>query len=273
MSFSSEFRLPSKFFLYDEPSTGNFKLNEIADYIEERTGLKVEPREGFLQHNKPENADELAKRFASCKVRNIEKWEEHEPLYGEVNIEKRLITDPKFRLPGILYEGMKLQRIFQSLIPQDERSIGNLHLVFTNRLFTTFDDDDRRFHARVILCGYPSLISTSGIVEAPARPKGFYAAKQKLSSVGIEAVDMIKEEYKDEIIDYDDERLTEVLKGYAMQALFYHATGEPFCEIGKCRLFNAHWQSEVMEAQLGGDLYCPRHEKMLEKVRHGTGTQ
>jgi hypothetical protein len=78
---------------------------------------------------------------------------------------------------------------------------------------------------------------------------------------------MLKEEYKGEFVDYDDERMTEVMKGYAMQAFFFHLGNEPFCEDTHCRLFNAHWQSEAIEAQLGGDNYCAEHEKILECVR------
>lgn len=269
MSYSNDLLLPSKILLYDEPLLKNFRLNEIGDYIELKTGLNVELREDFLRHYKPKDVDVLAKSLASSKVKSLERREEFEPMHGEINIEKRLLTNPDLKLPGILYDGLQLYKIFQSLIPKDEMSLRNVHIIFTDRLFATFDEDDRRFHARVILCGYPSIISTSGIVEAPAKPRGFYAAKQKLGSVAIEILEAIKEQYKGEFIDYDDERLTEVMKGYAMQALFYHIINEPFCQSKHCRLFNAHWQSELIEAQLRNDRYCVRHNEILEKVKNG----
>jgi hypothetical protein len=271
MSYSNEPVLPSKIFLYGESSSKNLSIVEISSYIGSRTGLKVEKRNDFLQLFGRERVEPLAKELASCKVRNLDGKEDREPLYGEISVEKRLLTNKDLKLPGILYDGVKLQKVLRPLIPEEEMNLDNAHLIFTNRLFATFDDDDKRFHARVVLAGYPSMISTSGIVEAPAKPKGFYAAKHKLGSLGVEAAEMIKEQYKDEIIDYEDERLTEVLKGYAMQALFYHMMGEPFCEIKQCRLFNAHWQSEVIEAQLDGDRYCERHEEALRKVKNARG--
>jgi hypothetical protein len=53
-----------------------------------------------------------------------------------------------------------------------------------------------------------------------------------------------------------------VLKGYVLQAVFYQATGEAFCDDPDCRLFNAHWQEEVLRAQrdVPYDL-CPRHAR------------
>lgn len=269
MTYSNEFQLPSKIFLYNEPSTKNLKLNEIASYIEEKTGLITELRKSFFQHHKPKDVADVAKRLAASKVRSLDKIEEFEPLLGEVHVEKRLLTDPDFSLPGILYDGFRMHSVYQHMIPEEEKKLDYAHMIFTNRLFATFDQNDKRYHARVIICGYPSIISTSGIVEAPAKPKGFYVAKQKLGSLGLEAIDALKEEYKGEFMDYDDERLTEVMKGYAMQAFFYHVINDPFCDSKQCRLFNAHWQSEVIEAQLKDDKYCERHRKMLEKVKHG----
>lgn len=100
--------------------------------------------------------------------------------------------------------------------------------------------------------GFPSLISTTGIVEAPAKPKEFYELKQEYVALGLPVpIEELKKKFRGRFIDYDDERLTEIMKGYVMQALFYHIFGEPFCRERRCRLFNAHWQEEVLEAQLG----------------------
>ena len=61
-----------------------------------------------------------------------------------------------------------------------------------------------------------------------------------------------------------DPRLTELLKGYTMQAVFYHLFAEPFCDNPDCRLFNAHWQEEMIKAQLQGADFCRRHRELLE---------
>ncbi|MBI3600867.1 MAG: hypothetical protein HY097_09560, partial [Nitrospinae bacterium] len=68
-------------------------------------------------------------------------------------------------------------------------------------------------------------------------------------------------------IEYDDQRMTEVCKGYAAQALFYHIAGEPFCQDKGCRLFNAHWQEELIYSQLESPYeFCKIHTDMLKRL-------
>jgi hypothetical protein len=100
-------------------------------------------------------------------------------------------------------------------------------------------------------------------VEAPAKPKEYYLKRQ----MGV-PMEMLKEEYQDRFLDHGDVRTAEVLKGYAMQALFFHLFGGPFCEDRDCRLFNSHWQEEVLHAQLDGKYeFCPRHEAMVRALK------
>jgi hypothetical protein len=137
-------------------------------------------------------------------------------------------------------------------------------ILFTNQLFGTWDRDNRRYHARVSLYGFPSLISTTGLFEAPARPKGYYLRKQ----MGV-PIELLKEEYQGRFLEPGDARMTEVVKGYAMQALFFHLWGEPFCEDPDCRLFNSHWQEEVLHAQMDGRYeFCAKHEAILKRLRN-----
>ncbi len=120
------------------------------------------------------------------------------------------------------------------------------------------------YHARVIVCGLPALASTSGVVEGPAKPRAFYIAKRRYSAMGVTPpTEVLKEEFEGRFIDYDDERLTEVFKGYALQALFFHLVGDPFCADPACRLFNAHWQEELIGAQLHSAALCDAHAELL----------
>ena len=76
-----------------------------------------------------------------------------------------------------------------------------------------------------------------------------------------------KQAFAGDIMAYGDPRMTEVAKGYMMQAVIYMATGEPFCSDASCRLFNAHWQKELIAAQLGqGPEFCPYHAGVLEEL-------
>ncbi len=212
----------------------------------------------------------IAKEFARIKVKDPgARFVLGSPLQAEIDYEKRRARDPKWRIFGILYEGVRYQKIVSELIDKGELDLTRCSILFTNQLFGTWDRGDLRYHARVSLYGFPNLISTTGLVEAPAKPKGFYLKKQ----VGV-PVQLLKEEYQGRFLDHGDARTTEVLKGYAMQALFFHLSGEPFCEDPDCRLFNSHWQEEVLHSQLNGRYeFCPKHEEALKSLRKVSQTQ
>jgi hypothetical protein len=219
-------------------------------------------------------AEKLARELTKTKVRDIMNPNVRaEPLPGEIEFERKLLRNPSLKLTGILYDGFRLQAVLRELLPEEESNVGHAHIIFTSRLFGTFDEGDKRYHARVSVYGFPSLISTTGIVEAPAKPKEFYALKRQYTALGATDVQLekLKERFRGRFIDYDDERLTEVMKGYVMQALFYHLTLDPFCSDNRCRLFNAHWQEEVLKAQLEPPEFCEKHEKILEQWRKRKG--
>jgi len=208
---------------------------------------------------------ELAEEVARCKIRDLQNHQSNfHPLVAEVEYEKRRLQNPEKKSFGILYDGFKLQALYQDLIKEEERNWHCLVIIFTDQLFGTWDENNRRYHARVSVYGFPSIISTTGIVEAPAKPREFYLQKR----LGIDPT-ILKKRFKEKFIDYDDPRLTEVIKGYCIQTLFFYMSGEPFCEDNKCRLYNAHWQEEVINAQLTEPEFCSRHEKLIDDIREG----
>ena len=182
----------------------------------------------------------------------------------------------------LLYDGLWLQRIFYKIMASKNPSDFNgsfIQIIFTSRLFVTFEtggslttlpldpQPDRgyprsqRYHARVVLTGLPSLISTSGIVEAPARPKEYYWLKASFIHAGkdLSELDLI---YKGRFIEYEDPRISSVLAPYVLQAIFYELTGNPFCDNPSCCLYNSHWQEEVLKAQIEGKL-CEEHRDVI----------
>jgi hypothetical protein len=57
------------------------------------------------------------------------------------------------------------------------------------------------------------------------------------------------------------------MKGYVMQALLFHLTEDPFCEDRNCRLYNAHWQEEVIHAQINSEYeFCEKHARVIEQM-------
>ena len=269
-NFANLSKLSLNIHLYEYPSTKNLDIREIVNYLGKKLGqVLVDLRGSFIKASLDE-PEGLARRIAGTKVRDLaDPNVQFEPLPGEVEFERKLLRDPGLRLVGPLYDGFKLQVVLREFIPKEEFDIGHAHIAFTNRLFGTFDEGDQRYHARVSVYGFPSLLSTTGIVEAPAKPKEFYALKQRVATLGQTGMPLkkLKERFKGRFIDYDDERLTEIMKGYVMQAVFYHLKLDPFCVDKRCRLYNAHWQEEVLEAQLSQPEFCERHERELAQFK------
>ena len=253
--------------LYDEGITRELDIEVIAQYLAQKMGeVRVEVRGNPFGFNLPQDKlSDYARKIASSKIQEISQkiLSGQEPLYGEIEYEKRRILG-KTRSFGILYDGFHLLRIFCEIMPREERSREFVHIFFTNRLFATWEEGDKRYHLRTSVYGVPSIISTTGLVEAPAKPRQYYLLKQQYEMLGKDLLEL-KDRFKDSFIDYEDTRLTEVMKGYAMQAVFYSLAGDPFCEDKGCRLYNAHWQEELIFAQLCGEYeFCERHTKILE---------
>jgi hypothetical protein len=258
--------------LYEDPSSKTLNLPEIVRYLHEKLGeIRVDTRKPLIATSSRNEAEVLARRIAEIKIRDpTSRWARSEPFPAEIEFEWKLLLNPTKRLTGILYDGAQLQLIALELLPRDELTLDNLHVVFTNRLFGTYEPDGR-YHAHVSIYGFPSLISTTGIVEAPAKPKEFYELRQRYLALGNQvALERLKERFRERFIDHDDPRLTEVFKGYVMQAVFYHLGLDLFCADKRCRLYNARWQEEVIEAQLSEPEFCERHAALLEELRTST---
>lgn len=148
---------------------------------------------------------------------------------------------------------------------------GACQIIITGRLFGTVDEIDKRLHLRSSVLSYPSIISISGAVEAPAKPKEYYLAKEMLSPLGLWEMEepKIKERLKGRFLDYGDRRLAEVVKGLVSQAIFFYLAQEPFCKSKVCRLYNAHWQEDLIFSQVKSGKFCARHRKILKRLKHG----
>ncbi|MEO9295378.1 MAG: DUF6775 family putative metallopeptidase [Nitrososphaera sp.] len=158
-----------------------------------------------------------------------------------------------------LYDGFELQRLLAQGLP--EQTSDHLHIIFTDMLTCTFSEDDWRYHARAVICGTPSIISTTGIVEAPAKPREFY----------LQPFSDMKRRLAGRFIDYGDDRMADAAAGYVLQAIFFFLTdGEPFCDSDSCRLYNAHWQEDLIRTQVHSPALCLKHRSIANKFSRRT---
>lgn len=165
-----------------------------------------------------------------------------------------------------IIDGFYLQRIYSRIIDENESQLSHFHLVFEDNLVCTFDENDKRYHARPIICGSPSIISIPSIIEGPAKPKGYYF-KQMLKDLLSISSKEIENEFASTFISYDDPRLTQVATGYVIQAIFFFLTnGNPFCSQYPCRLFNSHWQEELIYTQVINPVLCEEHLRILAEA-------
>lgn len=212
-------------------------------------------------------ANGIAKVFPICKI------DVRPPFEYDGRVEHARISDTKQQFEKQpkrvdntmpLYDGFWLQRILAETIPAAESS--HVHIIFTGLLACTFSEEDWRYHGRAVICGTPSIISTTGIVEGPARPKEFYLAQIGSMADG----GSLKNKFAGRFIDYGDD-MTAAAVIYALQALFFFiANGEPFCNDRNCRLYNAHWQEELIH-MVGKDGLCGRHRLMTNKFNKRGG--
>jgi hypothetical protein len=249
-----------RIFLYDEPSVPEISIDSLSKFLQETFHTTVTKRENIFR-NAPEDA---AHDLAASRVFNMHQpFQRHAPTADEVEFEKQTFQNTAKVENIVLYDGFEFQRIVSSLIPDDELSTEDFHITFTNKLTCTFDSGDFRYHGRALIGANPSVISTTGIIEAPAKPREYYMELMTNYGQGLN-IDSIKKKYQGTYLEYHDPRLGKIVEGYCLQALFYHITGEPFCDLLDCRLNNAHWQRDLLYSQLEYGKLCNKHSAILK---------
>jgi hypothetical protein len=250
----------SRIFLYDEPSVPEISIDSLADFVQNIFHVTVIKQENIFKNATGDTAYDLA----SSRIFNMHQpFQRHVPTNEEVEFEKQTFQNTSKVENIILYDGFEFQRIVSSLIPSDELTMGDFHLVFTNKLTCTFDSNDYRYHGRALIGANPSIVSTTGVIEAPAKPREYYMELMVNYGQGLN-IDSIKKKYQGTYLECHDLRLGKIIEGYCLQALFYYITGESFCDLLDCRLNNAHWQRDLLYSQLGFGKLCNRHSEILK---------
>jgi hypothetical protein len=257
-----------KITIYKEPALPEIDIKRLTDFLEDNFPFKIEIKGNIFKELSIENINKLSK----SRVTDIKNpFSVHESSDNE--FEKKLCQDSSLmntttRVENareisqvFMYDGFELQKILRYLNDNNE----TLHIILTNRLTCTFDEKDERYHARAVICANPAIISTTGIIEAPAKPKEYYFEVMALKAQGLDEKSA-KEKYKEKFLDYNDKRLTKIVEGYILQVIFYNITGESFCENIECRLNNAHWQKDLLFSQLEISKLCQKHNEILSNL-------
>ena len=162
--------------LYKEPAVSEINIAQLRDFLEERFPVQVRVEENIFSIFN----DEQIRRLSSIRIKDIKNsFRDYNFNESEFEFERKMSKDSSLMESTIrvedaedisevfMYDGFELQKILRYL-NNDERT---LHVIITNRLTCTFDENDNRYHARAVICANPAIISTTGIIEAPAKPK------------------------------------------------------------------------------------------------------
>ena len=233
--------------------------------------MEVEVKECVF-HNLDEKDIE---KISRCSVFDTTSpFKKHTPNKQEIDFEKNVCKDTKLmentikvedaeRIEDVvMYDGFQIQNAISTTISQDYLIQNNLHIVFTNKLTCTYDNLDHRYHGRTVICSNPAIISTTGMIEAPAKSREYYLEAMKCKVQGLD-IKSVKKNHSGEFLDYHDQRLSKIAEGCLLQAIFYYITGDAFCDSLDCRLNNAHWQKDLIYSQIKISKLCKKHQKML----------
>lgn len=185
--------------------------------------------------------------------------------FGNIPVYLRKLKKKAVHTTGLLFDFVATLKAFTEINPAKKKD--SCHIILTPKLFASLDEF-KKPHIRASIYGFPSVISLSGIVEGPAKPKAYYRYKQRYAQLGIWEIEEaeVKKKFKGKFIDYKDKRLTNVLKGYIAQGLFYFIFGDPFCNRRACRLYNAHWQEDLIYSQIRAGKFCRLHQQKLQQL-------
>ncbi|MUV51537.1 DUF7001 family protein [Haloarcula sp. CBA1122] len=248
--------------LYRAPTTVA-DADAIADWLDARVDATVSVRDRFLASH---GDSALAESFAEARVLSPYDRETGNTMLGIVRYEERALDSPE-RAGGVIYDGLAVQRALGDRLPDAERSLDHLHVPLLDRVVGTWGDHDGRWHKRVNVLGQSAIVSVPGLYEAPAKPEQYYKEQQKhaLFGGGAPPREVLENEVEGEFLVEDDPRTTDAIKGYVLQAYHYLDTGEAFCDDEGCRLHNPHRQPGVVDAQLRGTEFCPRHAERYRR--------
>ena len=259
-----------KIIIYDEPSIPEIKISNLVNFLKDSFSANIIIKNNFFQKLNESEINLLSK----TRIFDIyKKYIMYEPEQKSIVLENELcknsslmenttkIEDAENISDVVMYDGFEMQKFIREQIKPTTND--TLHIIFTNRLTCTFDESDSRYHGRAVICANPAILSTTGIIEAPAKSKEFYIQAMANKSQGLD-INKVKAIHKGEFLEYHDDRLSKIIEGYILQVIFYNITGESFCEYLDCRLNNAHWQRDLLYSQIEVSKLCKKHQKILD---------
>lgn len=247
-----------KIFFYSDGSVPDIDIDKLKVDLSEY-GFDVSINGDIFSSLNSDEIEKYAVMFAKSRVLQANSRDLNvSPLYGEIKYEKNRMKTFSSST-GILYDALELSYIYVELIKKELLKKNILHIIFTNRLFGNWEESDLRYHARVSLYSAVHLISSSGLIEAPARDREYYLLKFQFDELG-DITETEEKNFNKRWLEYGDKRINDAILNYVFQAIFFQIFGEPFCKDKNCCLYNAHWQIEILNIINNKERrFCDKH--------------
>ena len=175
-------------YLYDDPDSQGLDIDYLAGYLaSELARVEVGVRTDFITHHLARFSEEERERLEAELRRQLE----GATVGALAHAQEPPITESRDDTDlQEMYVARSLQAAMRLLIPQEEADMAQLHIIFCSDLVGEFDaqsgpscDTVRTLQAGVAALGSPTIISTSGLIEAPRRPREYYF-KRTVPDVG-----------------------------------------------------------------------------------------
>ena len=230
-----------KIVIYDEPAVSEINIPNLVNFLKQTIPVEVIVKDNFFK----ELSTQQIQKMSESRIFEIQNtFRRHNPSQTDLELEEQFCKNSKImeetKKPEeadslsevIMYDGFEIQKIIRDNLLDFENQ--TLHVILTNRFTCTYDESDGRYHGRAVICSNPAIISTTGMIEAPAKSSEFYIEAMSNRAQG-QDIKSVKEKHEGEFLEYHDERLSKVIEGYLLQVIFYLLTGESFCDYMDCR--------------------------------------
>lgn len=229
-----------------------------AEQLFKDFGIKADFNFGGDVWEKLKNQDEISKKLVRIRVF---KWNEQSLADfvspAEMNFEirrmKRIINSF-----GVIYDGFLLSGVFFEVLSKKLGAISLLPIVITNRQIATFGEDGR-YHLRICVIGFPTVISTNGFFSAPAKPLEYHLTKMVNEDLAILKGHTIKE--------YIQKKIPIISRAYILESLVWNFLGIPFCSNEFCLLSDSHTVDEIIYSKIKKLKLCDVHKEAVSSIR------
>lgn len=249
-------------YLYDDPDAQGLDIDYLGHWLAHilpdvqvgvRTDFLTFQLSRFTDLERDQLTEVLCGQLEGAEVTNLVRPQDRDKLPP---------LAPEERDLDVVYESGALQAVLRLLIAEEERAGDRLHVMFTANYLGVWREDEAYLRLQAAALGLPSIISTSGLVEALALPKQYHFLRQQMAVLGVEAD--VEEIFADETVGYGDPRLNEICKGYILQALYFQMTRETGCSDPECRLHIVPSHVETLKTQVTGKPgLCERHRDLF----------